>query len=78
MQDPYRDQQSLKQVRQVRRFYIHATVYVWVNALLAIANLVMSRGRIWFFWPSLVWGIGLTAHWLVVFGPGRLWGRPNL
>jgi hypothetical protein len=74
MQDPYGDRQSLHQVRQVRRFYIHATVYVWVNALLALINLVTSRGRIWFFWPLLGWGIGLAAHWFTVFVLARFRG----
>jgi hypothetical protein len=71
MQDPYRDQHSIGQLRRVKRFYIHVTAYVWVNALLAIVNLATSRGRFWFFWPLMVWGIGLAAHWFAVFGLAR-------
>jgi hypothetical protein len=74
MQDPQRYESARKRVRQLKGFYIHATVFVWVNALLAIINLATSRGQIWFIWPLAGWGIGLAAHWVAVFGVGGLWG----
>jgi hypothetical protein len=74
MQDPERYERAKKRVRQIKGFYIHATVYVLVNALLVIINLGVSRGEFWFFWPLAGWGIGLAAHGIAVFGLGGLWG----
>jgi len=74
MQDPERYERARKRVLQIKGFYIHATVYVLVNALLAMINLETSRGEIWFLWPLFGWGIGLAAHGVAVFGFGGLWG----
>ena len=48
-------------------FYVHATVYAVVNALLAAINLMWSRSTLWFVWPLLGWGIGLFFHGFGVF-----------
>jgi 2TM domain len=54
-------------------WYIHATVYVVINAvwwLIAAGNGISSRG--WPIYPTLGWGLGLVLHgasiWL--FGSG--------
>jgi 2TM domain-containing protein len=75
MQDQQMYNSAKRKVRQIRGFYIHATIYVLVNVLLMAVNLGTSRGKIWFFWPLLGWGIGLAAHGLSVFEfGGGLWG----
>jgi hypothetical protein len=52
--------------RQARiNLAIHAAVYVAVNLVLAVVNL-RSNGDLWFQWPLLGWGAGLTYHaWVV-------------
>ena len=64
-----------KRVRQLKGFYVHLTVYVFVNALLLVINLVTSPGALWFYWPLLGWGIGIVAHAASVFGTGRFLGK---
>lgn len=49
------------------RFYRHLLTYTAVNAGLMALNLFLSPERLWFYWPLLGWGIGLTAHGLKVF-----------
>ena len=45
-------------------WYIHATVYLAVNLLLA--TLSAMGGRHWAVFPALGWGIGLAVHaWIV-------------
>ena len=63
-----------RRVGQMKGFYIHATVYVFVNALLIAINLWTSPDRLWFFFPLLGWGIGLAAHGISVFGLGGFMG----
>lgn len=46
-------------------FYIHATVYVLVNLLLA--SLSLMAGLHWHVYPALGWGLGLAIHGAVVF-----------
>ncbi|WP_437227232.1 2TM domain-containing protein [Planctomicrobium sp. SH661] len=48
-------------------FYVHAGVYVAVNAMLAYIDLTTNPDRLWFFWPLAGWGIGLAAHAIAVF-----------
>jgi len=46
-------------------WYIHATVFVLVNAGLALLS--GMQGRSWAIFPALGWGIGLMAHGFVAF-----------
>ena len=46
-------------------WYIHATVYVLVNLLLA--SLSLASGRHWAVFPAAGWGVGLLVHGVVVF-----------
>jgi hypothetical protein len=43
-------------------FKIHFLVYLAVNALLIVINLVTTPGKYWFYWPLLGWGIGIAGH----------------
>ena len=45
-------------------FYIHAAIYVLVNIMLIIINLMFASQFLWFFFPLIGWGIGLTMHYL--------------
>ena len=46
-------------------WYIHATVYVCVNAMLML--MAAAAGRNWAFIPAAGWGLGLASHGLAVF-----------
>ncbi len=48
------------------RWYLHATVYVAVNAVLA--GISSLQGHHWAVFPALGWGLGLLVHGVVVFG----------
>ena len=62
-----------KKLEAKRGFYMHLFVYIGVNILLVIINLLTSPQYIWFIWPLLGWGIGVFFHALGVFVfPGRL------
>ncbi len=47
-----------------RGFSVHLVVYVLVNAMLIIINFIYDPEDIWFFYPLIGWGIGITAHYL--------------
>jgi hypothetical protein len=59
--------QAKKRVEAKIGFYIHLVVYVGVNLLLLIINLVRSPQYLWFKWPLFGWGIGVFFHGLSVF-----------
>ncbi|MBK7547780.1 MAG: 2TM domain-containing protein [Rhodoferax sp.] len=46
-------------------WYVHATVYIAVNAVLA--TLSLATGRHWAIFPALGWGLGLMLHGLAVW-----------
>ncbi|MES2939119.1 MAG: 2TM domain-containing protein [Pseudomonadota bacterium] len=46
-------------------WYIHATVFLAVNAMLMLLS--FASGRHWAVYPAFGWGIGLAVHGLVVF-----------
>jgi len=47
-----------------RVFLIHLVVYVLVNAMLIAFNFIYSPEAIWFFYPLIGWGIGISIHYL--------------
>lgn len=53
---------------RVRALRHHIIAYFSLNILMFLID-VFSSGGTWFFWPLLFWGIGLTAHWMVVMQP---------
>jgi 2TM domain len=50
-----------------RGFLIHAAIYVAVQAALVTINLVVAPDFLWFLFPLIGWGIGLTMHYLFGF-----------
>jgi hypothetical protein len=46
-------------------WYIHASIYLMVNLLLALLSAM--NGRHWAIFPAVGWGLGLAIHGIVVF-----------
>jgi len=57
-----------KTVEKKLGLYIHAGVYVLVNAILATVNLATNPDHLWFQWPLLGWGAGLALHAALALG----------
>jgi hypothetical protein len=62
-----RYERARRRVRELRGFYVHATLFVAVNVLLHIINFATSPRTYWAFWPLFGWGIGLLAHALATY-----------
>jgi hypothetical protein len=54
-----------------RGFLVHLFVYVAVNALLIVVNLLTTPGYYWFLFPLIGWGLLLAAHGYAAFFRGR-------
>jgi hypothetical protein len=46
---------------------VHLFVYVAVNALLIVVNLLTTPGYYWFLFPLIGWGLLLAAHGYAAF-----------
>ena len=68
------ERDARRQVHGLRRFYHHLLVFSLVSAGLAAINLVVSPGRLWFYWPLLGWGVWLVLHAFATFARGRWLG----
>lgn len=67
-----------KRVKNIKGFYVHLTVYVFVNIFLSFQIYWSSKNEFWrweSFSPALFWGIGLLAHGTSVFGTNLLFGK---
>ena len=64
-QDVY--ERARRRVEAKFGFYIHMAVYVAVNILLVVLNLLYSPQCLWFPWPLFGWGIGICFHALGIF-----------
>lgn len=68
-------EKAKKRVEEIRSFYSHLFVYLAVNMGLFLLNIITSPRHLWFYWPLIGWGIGLSIHGLSVFGTQRLLGK---
>jgi len=62
-----------KRVKDIRSFYISASMYAIVIPTLWAFNLI-GGGKIWAHWATIGWGIGLTVHGLSVFAGRSFFG----
>ena len=76
MEEDKKYERAKKRVENLKAFYIHFIVYILVNIMFVIINLMSyeDAGHWWFVYPLLGWGIGLVSHGLSVasfglFGP---------
>ena len=68
-----RYERAKKRVEELKSLYIHLVVYITVNIALFILNMLTSPNELWFVFPLLGWGIGLSVHFVVVILGGK-WG----
>lgn len=68
-------ERAKKRVEELKSFYSHLFVYLAVNAGLFLLNIITSPRHLWFYWPLIGWGIGLSIHGLSVFGTQKLLGK---
>ncbi len=59
-----------KRVENLKAFYIHLTVYILVNVMLFIINIISDSSKLWFLYPLAGWGIGIVIHGLTTFPVG--------
>jgi 2TM domain len=59
--------EAQKKVKEIRAFYEHLTVFILVNPIVIVVNLMTSPGYLWFIWCVLGWGVGVVLHGLKAF-----------
>ena len=69
-----------KRVKDIKGFYIHLTVYLFINAAIIVVttqDVGLGEGLTQFgtYSTAFFWGIGLVAHWASVFGPNFIFGK---
>lgn len=70
-----RYQRARTRVQQLRNFYVHVAVYLFVNLLLLLINLLTDRYSLWFYWPLIGWSIAIAVHAFLVYGIGGNWEK---
>ncbi len=65
--DDKRYEEAKRRVKELKDFYRNLMTYVAVNILLIVINLITSPDRLWFFWVTIFWGIGIVLHASRVF-----------
>lgn len=71
-------QKAAKRVEELKGFYSNLISYAIVIPFLVFINLYTSRDYLWFIWPMLGWGFGLSMHALKVYGIGKNWEEKQI
>ncbi len=69
-----------KQVKRIRGFYVHLSIYILVNILIFVADnynegLIAAMQDLSNYISAGLWGIGLAAHGTSVFAPDIFFGK---
>lgn len=56
-----------ERVKEIKGFYSHLISYLIVNVALIIINLATNPEKLWFYWVTIFWGIGLIFNASSVF-----------
>ncbi len=54
-----------------RKFYNHLRTYLIINGGLMLINIMTGFDDPWFFYPLILWGIGVAFHASSTFNPSR-------
>ncbi len=68
-------ERAKKRVEELKSFYSHLFIYLVVNVGFFILNILASPRHLWFYWPLIGWGIGLSIHGFSVFGTQKMLGK---
>jgi len=71
-------QKAAKRVEELKGFYSNLISYVIVIPFLSFINYYTSPQYLWFIWPMLGWGFGLSMHALKTYGIGRNWEEKQI
>ena len=74
MEQDEKQKRARRKVKELKGFYSNLFTYLVVNIVMIIINLVTSPNRLWFYWVSVFWGIGLIFHAYSVFGKNKMLG----
>ncbi len=75
VQDEAAYREARRHVKNLRHFYWHLVVYIIVNAMLVIINLIVSPHTLWFYWITIFWGIGVVMNAVQVFSHDKVLGK---
>ncbi|MCU0631903.1 MAG: 2TM domain-containing protein [Methanolinea sp.] len=65
-------ERAKKRLDEVKGFYSHLSIFLIINVILILINVLTSPGQWWFYWVTIFWGIGLIFHASQVFGKGKI------
>ncbi len=78
--EDYRYKEAKKRINDIKGFYVHLVVYIFVNTAIIVVNTQLfkvgfEKVTLSAFTTAFLWGIGLFAHWAGVFGSGLVFGK---
>ncbi|WP_318309044.1 2TM domain-containing protein [Flagellimonas crocea] len=65
---------AMKRVKEIKDFYGNLMAYCIIIPCLWWLNF-RTTDFLWAFFPTIGWGLGLTAHGMAAFGYNPLWGK---
>jgi len=60
-------ERARQRVKELKGFYSNLISFLAINIVLLVINLITTPGKLWFYWVTIFWGIGLIFHALRVF-----------
>lgn len=80
VKEDFRYRAARKKVKDIKGFYTHLLVYLFVNIAILIVStreegLWKGLGDTDNYYTAFFWGIGIVAHWASVFGPNIFFGK---
>lgn len=75
MKEQEKYEKAKKRVEEIKGFYTHLFIYLLVNLMFFVINILTAPGVWWFLWPLVGWGIFVFVHGFSIFVFPRLFGK---
>lgn len=60
-------QRAKEQAKRIVGFYRHLILFVGINIAFVIINLVTDPHHLWFYYPLIVWAVGLMIQGVTLY-----------
>ena len=67
-------QRARQRVARLRGFYSNLFIYIVINAILAVLNLLTDPSYLWFLWVVGGWGLAVALHAYNTFAHSAVFG----
>ncbi|WP_313384654.1 2TM domain-containing protein [Chishuiella sp.] len=66
---------TFERSKELKKYYTSLCIYITFSLFFFILNCITYKGKWWFHWPMLIWGLIVILHTIMVFVFNKDWEK---